>query len=163
MKEFIKQITDAWSKPINLTHQIVPRVDPFTLDNVLKYGEISYCWAGTRPRLILKDPELMKEVLANKLGHFQKPPINSLILILSRGLTTLEGEQWSKRRRMINHAFHLEKLKVPFFTFLLFHRSHCSKPFIMLLMLLDCSVVSGNDTGFRIELWRDDRAVEENG
>ncbi|OMO91765.1 Cytochrome P450 [Corchorus olitorius] len=111
MKEFIKQITEAWSKPINLNHQIVPRVDPFTLDNVLKYGEISYCWAGTRPRLILKDPELMKEVLANKQGHFQKPPINPLILILSRGLATLEGEQWSKRRRMINHAFHLEKLK----------------------------------------------------
>ena len=40
MKEFIKQITEAWSKPINMTHQIVPRVDPFTLDNVQKYGRL---------------------------------------------------------------------------------------------------------------------------
>ncbi|XWS72248.1 hypothetical protein CRYUN_Cryun02cG0023500 [Craigia yunnanensis] len=111
-KEFIKQISEAWSKPINLTHQIVPRVDPFTLDNVQKYGEISFCWTGTRPRLIIKDPELMKEVLANKQGHFQKPPVNPLILIPSRGLITLEGEQWSKCRRMINPAFHLEKLKM---------------------------------------------------
>ncbi|XWS70081.1 hypothetical protein CRYUN_Cryun03dG0018500 [Craigia yunnanensis] len=117
MKEFIKQITEAWSKPMNLTHQIVPRVDPFTLDNVQKYGEISFCWTGTRPRLIIKDPELMKEVLANKQGHFQKPPLNPLILILSRGLATLEGEQWSKRRRMINPAFHLEKLKGMIFIF----------------------------------------------
>ena len=71
-------------------------------------------WAGTRPRLIIKDPEMMKEILSNKLGHFQKPPLNPLILILTRGLTTLEGEQWTKRRRMINTAFHLDKLKVPF-------------------------------------------------
>ncbi|GMI92671.1 cytochrome P450, family 72, subfamily A, polypeptide 15 [Hibiscus trionum] len=111
MKEFIKQITEAWSKPITLCHQIVPRVDPFTHDNVQKYGKISFCWTGTRPRLIIKDPELMKEVLANKQGHFQKPPLNPIILVLCRGITTLEGEQWSKRRRLINPAFHLEKLK----------------------------------------------------
>ncbi|KAK8351477.1 hypothetical protein V6Z12_A05G035000 [Gossypium hirsutum] len=112
MKQFIKQITEAWSKPINLCHQIVPRVDPFTLDNVQKYGKISYCWTGTRPRLIIQDPEMMKEVLANKQGHFQKPPLNPQILILSRGISTLEGEQWYKRRKMINPAFHLEKLKM---------------------------------------------------
>jgi cytochrome P450 len=71
-------------------------------------------WAGTTPRLVIKDPEMMKEILSNKLGHFQKPPLNPLILILTKGLTTLEGEQWGKRRRMINPAFNLEKLKVPF-------------------------------------------------
>ncbi|GMY36409.1 cytochrome P450 72A397-like [Fagus crenata] len=118
MKEFVRAITEAWSKPINLTHQIVPRVDPFTLNLVQKYGKISMSWAGTRPRLIIKDPEMMKEILSNKLGHFQKPPLNPLILILTRGLTTLEGEQWTKRRRMINTAFHLDKLKgmIPVFT-----------------------------------------------
>jgi len=118
MKEFVRAITEAWSKPISLTHQIVPRVDPFTLNLVQKYGKISMSWAGTRPRLIIKDPEMMKEILSNKLGHFQKPPLNPLILILTRGLTTLEGEQWTKRRRMINTAFHLDKLKgmIPVFT-----------------------------------------------
>lgn len=38
MKELVRAITKAWSKPIYLTHQIVPRVDPFTLDIVQKYG-----------------------------------------------------------------------------------------------------------------------------
>lgn len=69
--------------------------------------------AGITPRLIIMEPEQMKEVLSNKLGHFQKPPLNPLILILTKGLTTLEGEQWAKRRKIVNPAFHQERLKVP--------------------------------------------------
>jgi hypothetical protein len=38
MKEFVSQIKEAWSKPMSLNHQIVPRVDPFTLNTVQKYG-----------------------------------------------------------------------------------------------------------------------------
>ncbi|XAR67108.1 Secologanin synthase [Bertholletia excelsa] len=117
MKEFVWQITQAWSKPLDLAHQIFPRVDPFTHDIVQKYGKISLCWAGKTPRLIVKDPELMKEVLSNKLGHFGKPPLNPLILILTRGLTSLEGEDWARHRRIINPAFNIEKSKgmIPIF------------------------------------------------
>ncbi|KAF2287143.1 hypothetical protein GH714_038409 [Hevea brasiliensis] len=111
MKNCIRMITDAWSKPINLTHQIVQRVDPFTLNIVQKYGKISMFWNGKTPRLIISDPELMKEVLFNKQGHIQKPPVSPLILILARGLTVLDGEKWALHRRLINPAFHLEKLK----------------------------------------------------
>nr|AYV88857.1 cytochrome P450 oxidase CYP72D18 [Polygala tenuifolia] len=111
MKEFVKLISEAWSKPMNLNHQIVSRVDPFTLKNVNTYGKISMCWNGTTPRLIVKNPELMKEILSNKQGHFGKPYLNPLILILTKGITTLEGEDWSRRRRTLNPAFHLEKLK----------------------------------------------------
>ncbi|XP_057467580.1 cytochrome P450 CYP72A616-like [Actinidia eriantha] len=111
MKEYMRQITQAWSTPLTLTHQIMPRVDPFTHNIVEKYGKVCLCWFGTTPRLIIQDPELMKEVLSNKLGHFGGPPVNQLILILTRGLTTLEGEKWAQHRRIINPAFHLEKLK----------------------------------------------------
>ena len=38
LKEFVKQIQDAWSKPASLNHQIVSRVDPFTDNLVQKYG-----------------------------------------------------------------------------------------------------------------------------
>lgn len=38
MKEYIRLVTEAWSKPMNLNHQIVSRVDPFTLKNMQKYG-----------------------------------------------------------------------------------------------------------------------------
>ncbi|XP_061995821.1 cytochrome P450 CYP72A616-like [Rosa rugosa] len=111
MKEFVRQIKEAWSKPMSLNHQIVPRVDPFTLDTVQKYGKISMCWVGTTPRLIIMDTEIVKQVLSNKLGHFHKPPLNPQILILTKGLSTLHGEKWDKHRRIINPAFHLEKLK----------------------------------------------------
>jgi hypothetical protein len=41
-------------------------------------------WAVMTPRLVIMDPELMKEILSNKLGHFGKPPLTPLILILSK-------------------------------------------------------------------------------
>ncbi|GLU10132.1 hypothetical protein SLE2022_269530 [Rubroshorea leprosula] len=143
MKEFVKQITEAWSMPMPLNHQIVPRVDPFTLNNVQKYGKISMCWIGKSPRLVIKDPELMKEVLSNKLGNFQKPPLNPLILILSRGLASLEGEKWANRRRMINPAFHLEKLKgmIPVFA------TSCCQ------MIEQWKNMAGLQENFEIDVW----------
>ncbi|KAG8367167.1 hypothetical protein BUALT_Bualt16G0044400 [Buddleja alternifolia] len=47
----------------------------------------------------------------NKQGHIQKPTLNPLITILTKGLTTLQGDEWATHRRIINPAFHLEKLK----------------------------------------------------
>lgn len=69
-------------------------------------------WIETRPRLIVADPELIKVVLADKNGHFVKPPSNPLIDLLQLGVSTLEGEKWAKRRKLIIPAFHFEKLKV---------------------------------------------------
>ncbi|KAL9224221.1 hypothetical protein vseg_000282 [Gypsophila vaccaria] len=111
MKDLVKQIQEAWSKPNSLNHSIAARVDPFTHSMVNKYGKVSLCWTGPTPCLIITDPEMMKQVLNNKQGHFQKPFINELILVLTRGLTTLEGEKWAKHRKIINPAFHIEKLK----------------------------------------------------
>ncbi|GLT81143.1 hypothetical protein SLA2020_525460 [Shorea laevis] len=143
MKEFVKQITEAWSMPMPLNHQIVPRVDPFTLNNVQKYGKISMCWIGKSPRLVIKDPELVKEVLSNKLGNFQKPPLNPLILILSRGLASLEGEKWANRGRLINPAFHLEKLKgmIPVFA------TSCCQ------MIKQWQNMAGLQESFEIDVW----------
>jgi cytochrome P450 len=51
-------------------------------------------------------------VLSNKFGHFEKPQFKVLTKLLANGLTTHEGEKWVKHRRILNPAFHLEKLKV---------------------------------------------------
>ncbi|XP_010533036.1 PREDICTED: cytochrome P450 72A15-like isoform X2 [Tarenaya hassleriana] len=117
MKEYIALITESWSKPLGLHHRIVQRVDPFTLSTVQKHGKVSFFWSGKTPRLIVQDPKMMKEVLANRNGHFSKPALSSEILVLTRGLTTLKGDVWSIHRRILNPAFHLEKLKemVPIF------------------------------------------------
>ncbi|OAY27063.1 cytochrome P450 72A397 isoform X2 [Manihot esculenta] len=119
MKEQTRLITEAWSKSINLNHQILQRVDPMTTVTVRKYGKMSIFWFGTTPRLIICDPELIKEVLANRLGHFEKPLVNPLLRLLARGVTDLQGEKWAERRKVINPAFQLEKLKgmIPVFAF----------------------------------------------
>lgn len=74
-------------------------------------GKNSFIWLGPIPRVILTDPELVKEVF-NKINDFQKPNSNQLVRILATGLIVHEGEKWSKHRKIINPAFHLEKLKV---------------------------------------------------
>lgn len=78
----------------------------------MKTGKVSMCWGGPTPRLIIKDAEMMKQVLSNKQGHFRKPYLSPLLLVLTKGLTTLEGEKWAQHRKIINPAFHIEKLKV---------------------------------------------------
>ena len=61
----------------------------------------------------IMEPELIRDVLL-KSNVFQKPPPHPLDKLLVSGLVTLEGERWAKRRKIINPAFHLEKLKVIF-------------------------------------------------
>ncbi|OVA08360.1 Cytochrome P450 [Macleaya cordata] len=109
--DYVRSMQEASSKPMNLTHCIAPRVAPFTLEILQTYGKISVFWFGTTPRVIIWDPEMIKEILSNKFGHFQKPPLNPLIELLSTGLTSLENDIWAKRRRIMTPAFHLEKLK----------------------------------------------------
>ncbi|KAL2471934.1 Cytochrome [Abeliophyllum distichum] len=111
MKETTKLMAEAWSKPMSLNHAIVHRVNPVWHQMFHKYGKISLCWLQRRPRLIIADPELMRSVLNDKKGHFQKPPVNPLVDLLTLGVSSLEGEKWAKRRKLITPAFHHEKIQ----------------------------------------------------
>ncbi|KAK7839987.1 cytochrome p450 72a13 [Quercus suber] len=55
-------------------------------------------------------PEQIKDVFT-KMGDFQKPKPNPLTRLLAMGLISYKGEKWAKHRKIINPAFHLEKLK----------------------------------------------------
>lgn len=112
LKEEVHGYKEAWSRPMDeLNHRIVQRVVPFTHQMVQRYGKMFLIWAGPTPRVVIWNPEMVKEVLSDKSGKFKKPPVNPLIEILARGLSSLEGEEWAKRRKIITPAFHLEKLK----------------------------------------------------
>ena len=77
-------------------------------------GEDSFIWNGPTPRVIITDPELVKDVF-NKIDDFPKPHTNPLVLFLTAGLAEYEGEKWVKHRKIISPAFHMEKVKVLIF------------------------------------------------
>jgi cytochrome P450 len=75
-------------------------------------GKNSVTWFGPTPRVIITEPELVRQVLSNKFGHFEKVGFGQLMRLLHYGVSTHQGSKWAKHRRIINPAFHLDKLKV---------------------------------------------------
>ncbi|KAK9092527.1 hypothetical protein Syun_027438 [Stephania yunnanensis] len=114
LKDNSAALMEAQSKPMKLSHSILPRVLPFIHQTVQNYGKLCIFWQGVTPRVIVADPELIKEILLNKSGDFYKIRPNPFVLLLITGVTTYDGEKWAKHRKIINPAFHLEKLKIMF-------------------------------------------------
>ncbi|KAK7816096.1 cytochrome p450 cyp72a219 [Quercus suber] len=100
-KDSPMMIKQACSKPIELSDDIVPHVLPFKHHIVKHYGI---------PCVNIMSPEQIKDVFT-KMGDFQKPKPNPLTRLLAMGLISYKGEKWAKHRKIINPAFHLEKLK----------------------------------------------------
>ncbi|XP_019057755.1 PREDICTED: cytochrome P450 72A15-like [Tarenaya hassleriana] len=100
---------EARTKPISLTDDVSVRVLPFLHQAMKNYGKLSYSWAGTTPRLMIMNPEHVKEIF-NRVYDFPKPEVNPLVK-LSTGVARYNGEKWAKHRRIINPAFYVEKLK----------------------------------------------------
>ncbi|THU62057.1 hypothetical protein C4D60_Mb01t01140 [Musa balbisiana] len=111
LKENVLFSKEARAKPMPLAHNIIPRLLPFFHRVMDEYGKISFTWFGPVPQVTITDPELVREVLSNKFGHFGKPNQNPLARFFARGLAMYEGEKWVKHRRILNPAFHAEKLK----------------------------------------------------
>ncbi|XP_073123463.1 cytochrome P450 72A225-like [Henckelia pumila] len=108
-KEIIATSQEARSKPMNFSNDIIPRVFAVFHEYVKNYGKNCFLWFGPTPTALISDPELIKEVLS-KSYVFQKPK-SPLEKLLAQGVATYESEKWAKHRRLINPAFHLEKLK----------------------------------------------------
>ncbi|KAL6909757.1 hypothetical protein ACP4OV_001416 [Aristida adscensionis] len=103
---------EARSRPLPLgCHDVVPRAMPLFHQTMKQYGKPSITWFGPIPRVTITQPELVREVMSNKLGHFGKLKLGRLQRRLHNGVGSHEGEKWAKHRRIINPAFHQEKLK----------------------------------------------------
>ncbi|TYI41808.1 hypothetical protein ES332_A01G051900v1 [Gossypium tomentosum] len=63
------------------------------------------------PYSTVKNEKQNLEKYLNKFNDFQKVHTNPLLNLLVSGLVNLEGDRWSKRRKIINPAFHQDKLK----------------------------------------------------
>ncbi|XP_021760423.1 cytochrome P450 CYP72A219-like [Chenopodium quinoa] len=112
VKEIITQTKAALRKPISLEDDHLPRIVCFIHDIIQKHGEQCFAWMGPTPWLIITNAEKIKDVLI-KYEDFQKPnhPFTQLLMV---GLFGLEGDTWVKHRRIINPAFHMDKLKSMF-------------------------------------------------
>ncbi|CAL4955901.1 unnamed protein product [Urochloa decumbens] len=98
--------------PMDRPHDILPRVSPLLHRAVQEHGKISFTWFGTIPRITIIDPELAREIMSNKDGYFLKSKLATrTIRLLFGGVAILDGAKWVKHRRIMNPAFHAERLK----------------------------------------------------
>lgn len=108
--EFGKSIVRARATSHDLNHSIVYRVLPFIVQTTEKFGDICFYWMFTTPRIIIREPELIREALMNKSGHLERLPLPPYKR-LTTGLTALAGDKWAQHRSIVSPAFHQTKLK----------------------------------------------------
>ena len=87
------------------------KLSSFSSGNNNNAGKDSFMWIGPTPRVSIRDPEHLKDIFI-KFGDFPKPHSNPLGRLLAAGVASYEGDKWAKHRKIINPAFHMEKLKV---------------------------------------------------
>ncbi|KAL2945013.1 hypothetical protein RDABS01_033360, partial [Bienertia sinuspersici] len=73
-------------------------------------GEKTFVWNGPTPTVIVTNPEEIRKILM-KISDFQKTIPNPILKRITNGLTRHEGQKWVQQRKLINPAFHMEKLK----------------------------------------------------
>ncbi|KAJ1397989.1 Cytochrome P450 [Sesbania bispinosa] len=107
MKDARKRVMDSHS------HDVTQRVLPHLHKWSSLYGHTFLYWYGTQARICIPDPELAKEILSNKFGFYAKSKTRpSIKAMIGEGLVLVNGVEWVKRRRILNPAFSMDKLKV---------------------------------------------------
>ncbi|KAM0015298.1 putative secologanin synthase [Helianthus debilis subsp. tardiflorus] len=110
MIEFATTLKEGRLKASPITHDITSYALPFDHHIISKYGEKSFIWLGPTPRMYIRDPELIKEILLRP-DEFRKPHPELFRDSIVRGLIVTEGQKWIKHRKIINPAFNLQNLK----------------------------------------------------
>ncbi|XP_055832609.1 cytochrome P450 CYP72A616-like [Solanum dulcamara] len=109
LKEMTKMSREAKKQSL-LNHDIVPWASPFLVHLSNTYKKIFVVWAGPTPRVTVTDPKLVKEVV-NRYNEFQKCESNAFIDMFVTGLASYNGKKWDTHRKILNPAFHVEKIK----------------------------------------------------
>ncbi|KAH6788854.1 hypothetical protein C2S51_003860 [Perilla frutescens var. frutescens] len=84
LKEMRQSIMEARSKPVNLDDDIKPIISSFAMKTINRYGNEPFICLQSR---------------------------NRLTKLLAQGVVACEKDKWAKHRKIINPAFHLDKLK----------------------------------------------------
>ncbi|CAH8364790.1 unnamed protein product [Eruca vesicaria subsp. sativa] len=120
IKRDAKMLMEARSKSITPTDDIIPHILPLALKMFNCHGRTFFIWIGPTPVIMITNPEHIKEVFS-KIQDFESTVSSPLVKLLVGGVASYKGDKWARHRRIINPAFHLEKIKniVPAFY-------HCS-------------------------------------
>ncbi|KAL5998127.1 hypothetical protein ACLOJK_009062 [Asimina triloba] len=98
-----KLIAEAQSSTLPLGHGIVQRVIPRYDLWSKEYGKTFLYWFGLTPRIAVAEPNLIKEVLLNSSGAFEKLSMNPLARqLLGNGVVNLKGEKWAQHRKIVS-------------------------------------------------------------
>ncbi|KMS98250.1 hypothetical protein BVRB_4g093990 [Beta vulgaris subsp. vulgaris] len=110
-KDRARMMLEARTKPMPcLSNDYLARVLPFFSETIAKYGTRCLVWNGPIPLVYISEPAMIREVLM-KINQFQKPKTNPILKKVASGLILLEGQVWANRRKLLNPAFHMDKLK----------------------------------------------------
>ncbi|KAK0577343.1 hypothetical protein LWI29_031625 [Acer saccharum] len=111
--EIRSMYAEAQSKPIfPVDHDILHRASPFYYRWSRMYGKSFLYWFGSKPRLAIFDPDMIKEVLMNTNGSFEKTGFNPLSKpLFGDGLLVLNGDKWAFHRKIANNAFEMGRVK----------------------------------------------------
>nr|QNS29995.1 cytochrome P450 [Nothapodytes nimmoniana] len=111
-KEIIEMKHKCISCPMDLSHDVFPRILPHIHLWIKLYGKKFLAWYGPKPQMFVTEPELIKEILNNNDGSFIKIKSEGYVKkLLGDGIFVTDGDKWSKLRKLANHAFHAESLR----------------------------------------------------
>jgi len=89
------------------------RSDPlgFLADAARKYGDLVYFRVARQHMYLVNHPDYVREVLVSNQGNFIKSrALQRAKILLGEGLLTSEGQHHLRQRRLVQPAFHRERL-----------------------------------------------------
>nr|BAJ94885.1 predicted protein [Hordeum vulgare subsp. vulgare] len=93
-------------------HDIMPILLPQFHRWVADYGKTFLFWVGPIPAVFSTDLQLIKQVLTDRTGLYQKdfmiPVLKSLF---GNGVILINGDDWKRHRKVVLPAFNHEKIK----------------------------------------------------
>ncbi|KAJ0552474.1 putative cytochrome P450 superfamily [Helianthus annuus] len=139
-KEISNMIKRSTSVPMDISHDIFPRIQPHFDSWLHIYGPyilfivhltcacittgiLNVCfdvgknvlyWQGPQPELVVTEPELLKQLMSvRELSTTRVQGVGPVFdKIFGGGLIFSQGEKWAKQRKLAAHAFNGDRLKV---------------------------------------------------
>ncbi|KAG2540504.1 hypothetical protein PVAP13_9NG548100 [Panicum virgatum] len=99
--------------PLDATcHDIMPVLLPMFHRWVAHYGKTFLFWIGPIPAFFSTDLHLVKQVLADRTGLYQKDfLIPVLNFLFGNGVVFINGDDWKRHRKVVLPAFTHDKIK----------------------------------------------------